>query len=62
MGGFFKRLEIVTVDTNPKRFCIDSLREEYRKGELVMVADLSDEDGTTRREGIDTERLTKVAG
>lgn len=62
MGGFFRRLEIVTVDGNPKRFCVDAIREEYRRGELVHVADLSDVDGTDKRVGVLTDRLTRVAG
>jgi len=61
MGGFFKRLDIVIIDENPKRYSVDALGEEYRRGELVQVADLSDEAGV-RRPGVLTDRLTKVAG
>lgn len=61
MGGFFKRGEIVVVDEGTKRWCVDGLREEYRKGELVQVADLSDVGGEPRP-GVVTDRLTKVGG
>lgn len=61
MGGFFKRGEIVIVDGGDVRYNVDLLREEYRRAELVQVADLSDVEGH-KRPGVVTDRLTKVAG
>jgi hypothetical protein len=61
MGGFFKRGEIVVIDSGQKRWNVDHIREEYRRGELVQVADLSDVD-KVGRPGVATDRLTKVAG
>jgi hypothetical protein len=61
MGGFFKRGEIVTVDGNPKRWCVDSVVEGYQNGESVAIASLSNEDQTESMQA-NTERLTKVGG
>lgn len=61
MGGFFKRGEIVTIDTGIIRYNVDRLREESRNKELVQVADLTDVDGR-ERPGVLVDRLTKVAG
>lgn len=58
---FVKRGEIVTIDGGAVRYCVDVVREEYRRGELVQVADLSDVHGKTRA-GVLVERLTKVGG
>lgn len=61
MGGFFKRGEIVTIGKNPKRWCIDRIRESVdASAESYLMADLSDERGKTT--SAETSRLTKVAG
>jgi hypothetical protein len=61
MGGFFKRGEIVTVDGNPKRWCVDSVVEGYHNGESVAIASLSNEDRTESMQA-NTDRLTRVGG
>lgn len=61
MGGFFKRGEIVTVGKNPKRWCIDVLREQTDgAGEPYIMAELSDERG--KKLFAETSQLTKVGG
>jgi hypothetical protein len=58
---FVKRGEIVTIGDYATQYCVDRVREEYRRGELVQVADLSDQDGRSRG-GVLVEDLTKVGG
>lgn len=61
MGGFFKRGEIVQIGANPKRWCIDVLREQTnRDGDTYVMAELSDLDG--RKVFKETEHLVKVGG
>lgn len=61
MGGFFKRLDLVTIDDGVKRWCVDGVRDVIdRNSEPGQMADLSDEDG--RKTSASTDRLTKVAG
>jgi len=61
MGGFFKRGEIVTIGKNPKRWCIDVLREQVDgAGEVYVMAELSDE--RDKKTFAETSQLTKVGG
>jgi hypothetical protein len=58
---FFKRLDVVTIGGNPKRWTVDRVREEYdAAGEPYLMAELSDAAG--KRTAAETSRLKKVGG